>query len=217
MNISDKSHLELASHYQECLQKYGDSATGMDWPDEVQNRKRFSLMTEIFRSDIDGAGEPVRLLDFACGTSHYYEYLKDIGIAGRIRYTGVDINPDAISIARAKYPSNTYACMDVLESIDGIGSHDYVTINGLFTQKRSMSDSQMRKFLLDIVDALYPHFSTGLAFNAMSSQVDYFKDGAFHLDLNWIAKSMVARFSRNFIVRHDYGLYENTIILLKNN
>lgn len=213
----NKSHLELASHYRDCLQKHGDSVTGMDWPDEVQNRKRLSLMTEILIVDITNASEPLRLLDFACGTSHYYGYLKDQGIADRVRYTGVDINPDAIAIAREKYPENTYVCMDLLEGAEGIGAHDYVVINGLFTQKRSMSDAQMRQFLVDILTALFPYFSKGLAFNAMSGQVDYRKDGAFHLDLNWIAEVMAAKFSRNFIVRHDYGLYENTIFLLKNN
>ncbi len=217
MNTSDKTQLKLAMYYRTCLQEHGDTATGMDWPDQEQNQKRFALMTELFQDDLRGRNDPIRLLDFACGTSHYFEYLRERGLAARVRYSGIDINPDAIAMSREKFPGNTYACMDVLEGTDGIGEHDYVVINGLFTQKRAMTDAQMRQFLLNILTKLYPHFSRGLAFNAMSGQVDYRKDGAFHLDLNWIAEVLVAKFSRNFVVRHDYGLYENTIFLLKNN
>lgn len=189
----------------------------MDWPDKLQNFKRFSIMTQIFQAELSDIREPLRLLDFACGTSHYYGYLEECGLAKFVRYTGIDINPEAIEVAKEKYPNNTYICMDVLDGTDGIGIHDYITINGLFTQKIGMNDSQMQKFLIDILTALFPHLSKGIAFNAMSDQVDYKKDEAFHLELNWITKILVSRFSRNFIVRHDYGLYENTIFLLKSN
>ena len=128
---------------------------------------------------------------------------------------GIDINPDAIDIAMNKYPNNSYVCMDILKSTDGIGKHDYILINGLFTQKRGMNDSQMCQFLINTLNALYPHFTKGLAFNAMSGQVDFRQEDAFHLDLNWITSMIVNKFTRDFIVRHDYGLYENTIFILK--
>jgi SAM-dependent methyltransferase len=189
----------------------------MDWPDPEQNLKRFATMTDMFRSELSDVAPPIRLLDFACGTSHFYGYLQEQGWSEQILYTGIDINPYAIEISRAKYPDNTYACMDILEDAAGLGHYDYITINGLFTQKKNMTEGQMRQFLHDILTVLFPLYLKGLAFNAMSGHVDYRKDDAFHLDLNWIADLMVSRFSRNFVFRHDYGLYENTIFLYKNN
>jgi SAM-dependent methyltransferase len=213
--IPNKIHLELAEHYSNCLQKHGDSAIGMDWPNELQTNIRHAVMTEIFKYNIKEGNEKLKILDFACGTSHYFNYLKDNGFSENIEYTGIDINPDAILIAKDKFPKNNYMCVDVLESVNELTNYDYIIINGLFTQKRSMSEVQMQQFLIGILTVLFPYFSKGLAFNAMSSQVDYRKKEAFHLDLNWITQVLVNKFSRKFIVRHDYELYENTIFIFK--
>lgn len=214
MNTSEKIHLELANHYIACLKQHGDTSNGMDWPDGNQNLKRFNVMTELFMKNISELNRPIRLLDFACGTSHYYDYLQNLGLNKYIKYTGIDINPEAISIAQEKYPSNSYLCLDILDGTHDIGEFDYVVINGLFTQKIGISDLQMKKFLVSILSEIFPKIIKGIAFNAMSNNVDYKKSGAFHLDLSWISNVITTKFSRNFVIRHDYGLYENTIYIL---
>jgi SAM-dependent methyltransferase len=211
LSTSRKTYLNLAAHYRECLKKYGDRSRGMDWPRAKDNQRRFAVMTEMFERDL-ASGRPVRVLDFGCGTSHFYEYLRSAGLAKRIRYTGLDIVPESITISREKFPGNKYLCLDILASRKHLGSYDYVVINGVFTQKRGMTEREMSGFLERVLTRLHACYRKGLAFNAMS---DFKRRGSFHLDLDWAGKLFARTLTRHFVVRHDYGLYENTFYLFK--
>ncbi len=195
--------------------KHGDSLLGMDWPKEKDNLRRFAVMAEIFEREVVSSGKPAKLLDFGCGTSHFYEFLQKKKLADRVAYTGIDIVPDSIEISKSKFPDNNYLCLDILESTKTLGDYDYITINGLFTQKRGMTEREMRSFLERVLTRLWPCFTKGLAFNTLSDQVDFKRRGSFHVDLDWAAKLFANKFTRYFQVRHDYGLYENTFYLFK--
>lgn len=214
MSTSDASYRKLAEHYRECLSRHGDSARGMDWPRERDAATRFAVMTEMFARDLR-RGRRVEVLDFGCGTSRYYDYLGDCGLSRLVSFMGVDILKESITISRRKYPRNRYLCADILASRAPLGVHDYVTINGVFTQKRGMSEREMRDFLERALDRLYPACREGLAFNTMSGVVDYKRRGAFHVDASWAARLFARRWTRHFVVRHDYGLYEQTFYLFK--
>lgn len=210
-----KPYLKLAKHYGERLKEHGDCALGMDWPREKDNLLRFAVMAELFEREIASSGRRTKLLDFGCGTSHFYEFLQSKGLTDRIVYTGVDIVPGSIEISKNKFPDNKYLCLDILASARSLGIHDYITINGVFTQKRGMTEREMRSFLERVLDRLYPCFRKGLAFNTLSGQVDFKRRGSFHVNLDWIAKLFANKFTRHFLVRHEYGLYENTFYLFK--
>lgn len=214
MSRSSAGYLKLAEHYRTVLEKYGDKTRGMDWPRTADNLKRFAVMTRMFESDL-AAGKKVKILDFGCGTAHYFQYLKSKGFAKRINYTGWDITSESISIAKRKYPRNSFQTIDVLKTRKALPTFDYVIINGLFTQKRGMTETQMHAFLEKILVRLQPCYRSGLTFNAMSDQVDFKRRGSFHLNLDAAAKLFTAKLTRHFEVRHDYGLYENTFYLFK--
>lgn len=214
MNTSNRRYLSLAEHYRSCLKTHGDRALGMDWPREEDNLRRFAVMTEMFAGDLK-AGRRVRVLDFGCGTSHYYQYLRSAGLAKRVSYTGIDVVAESIELARGKFPGNRYMLRDILASTKPFGAYDYAVINGLFTQKRRMSGPEMGDFLERILARLRPAVRVGLAFNTMSDRVDFKRRGAFHLGLDAGARIFERTFGRSFVVRHDYGLYENTFYLYK--
>ena len=50
----------------------------------------------------------------------------------------------------------------------------------------------------------------GIAFNVMSKQVEWERDDLFHLPFDVLADFLTSELSRNFIFRHDYGLFEYT-------
>jgi SAM-dependent methyltransferase len=213
--MSKKTYIKLASHYEKCLEMHGDTSLGMDWPKEKDNLRRHQVMAEFFTKKLGQKEKKTRVLDFGCGTSHFYDFLRKKGWKNKIEYIGVDILEKSIAISKSKYPKNSYYCFDILSSRRPIPSCDYIVINGLFTQKREMSDQEMKKFFKKILLRLYPAAKSGLAFNTMSDQVDFKRRGAFHLDLNWAAKFFADHLTRHFVVRHDYGLYENTFYLFK--
>ncbi len=53
-----------------------------------------------------------------------------------------------------------------------------------------------------------------MAFNVMSTLVDWQRDDLFHLSFDTMAQYVSQALSRHFVVRHDYGAYEYTTVRL---
>ncbi|MEQ9412030.1 MAG: class I SAM-dependent methyltransferase [Fuerstiella sp.] len=192
-----------------CTESYfareGDSALGMGWPNLADAVTRYNVMLDVVRRTED----PVRLLDFGCGTGHLYEHLPRRPELN-IQYTGIDLSPTFIKTAQAKHPKANFLCGDVLRDPGLLPVCDYAVVNGVFTSKCSMSFSEMFDFVQTVLKLLFSRVTTGLAFNAMSKQVDWERDDLFHLPLDTMAGFVCRELSRDFVIRNDYGLYEFT-------
>jgi len=214
MNTMKNKHLNLAEHYSKTFKEYGDTTRGMDWASEHENILRFRILSEIFgfkSSEIEYS-----VLDFACGTSAFYEYLNSMPQIAKINYTGLDINNELIECARRKYPKNKYLSGDILNDKSIIKEKfDYIIINGLFTQKLDLSDDEMFSFWKDIISSLWNYSAKGIAFNTMSQFVDYKREGNYHLETGIAGEFLKDSISNNFLIRNDYNLYETTFYIFK--
>lgn len=205
--MSDKRYYEIGTHYAECLRKHGDSHFGVDWPTQEGAVRRYDVMIEFISQR--KPAYPVKILDFGCGLSGLWDRIVELGIDSGFQYTGLDINQEYVDLSRRKFPRNKYLCADILaEDIPDIGQYDYVLLNGLFTQKISLSHEEMLHFLESVLAKIFAHTRVALQFNCMSPLVDYKKDGAFHLDLDSLSRLLVAKLSRSFVIRHDVFPYE---------
>ena len=205
------SYKLLSDHYKHCFEMHGDCAQGMGWPNQEDNRLRFDILTNIFEQYLSGERKK-KILDFACGTSAYYEYLQNRDIENMIDYTGIDVVDKFVSTSQKKFPDNRYFCTDILSpnAIELNEDFDFIIINGLFTQKLGMTEVEMYNFWKKIILKLHTMTRLGLAFNTMSHFCDYKLDQAFHID--WVKASKFIRknISQNFTLRNDYRLYETT-------
>lgn len=199
-------YLEIVAHYERCLAEYGDSHLGVDWPKQEHVDIRHQVMLEVIRK---AASSKVRLLDFGCGASHLYEYIQTNHL-DYIEYSGLDISAKFIALCKQKYPSVQYYCMDVLAAWDSLPDFDYIVLNGVFTEKRSLPYSEMLQYFFQVLRRVYVKTSVGMAFNVMSSHVEWERDDLFHVPIDTLAAFLTKELSRDFVVRNDYGLYEYT-------
>jgi hypothetical protein len=206
-----KKYLEIVEHLESCLDKHGDTPQGVDWPNYEDTLVRHRVMLELIRP---WPPEDVSLLDFGCGLSHFYEYLLDQGITG-IGYSGADISEKFIRYSRHKYPNNTYFCMDLLDSDTDLPSFDYIILNGVFTEKVTLSFKEMFDYFQRLITHVFRHARVGIAFNVMSKLVEWERDDLFHLPLDDLTQFLAQSLSRSFIIRNDYGLYEYTVYLYR--
>lgn len=195
------------------LTEHGDSHKGVGWPryDDAQVRYRVMLDGLLAATT---PGKPVRLLDFGCGPAYFYEFLQRQDIPF-IEYYGLDISDKYLAIARNKYPERTFYCLDVLQNPAELPVFDYIIMNGIFTQKCTLSFEQMWAYCQTLLRTLWPKVSCGLAFNAATKQVDWEREDLFHLPLDIVASFLKQDLTRHFTMRHDYGLYEYTTYLYK--
>jgi SAM-dependent methyltransferase len=207
----EKEYLAIIEHYETCLQKYGDTHQGVDWPNEKDAEKRHRVMLDIIRTT---HADRVSLLDFGCGASHLYEYIIRNRL-NKIEYSGLDLSDKFISLSRSKFPHIKYYCIDILENQVAVPDFDYIVLNGVFTEKCGLSFDEMFSYFKRVVTSSFHKARIGIGFNVMSSHVDWVREDLFHLPLDVLANFLTRKLTRNFVIRNDYGLYEYTTYVYK--
>jgi len=202
-----RKYLDIVSHYESCFERHGDNHLGVDWPKKADVTRRHRIMLEVVKPNLrDGT---VRLLDFGCGAAHLYEHIRDNGIVD-IEYSGLDLSDKFIELCRRKFPSHSFYCLDLLEENETLPRFDYIVMNGVFTEKRSLTFEEMFVYFKQLVKKVFEKAEIGIAFNVMSKHVDWERQDLFHLPFDELAAFLKQELSRNFIIRNDYGLYEYT-------
>jgi SAM-dependent methyltransferase len=207
-----KKYSKIIEHYEDCLQKHGDTHLGVDWPNAEDVSKRYKVMLDIIRFNEENSD--ASLLDFGCGTAHLLEYIHDNKMA-QLSYSGLDISRKFVDVAQAKYPENTFYCIDILETPDLLPQFDYIVMNGVFTEKRELTFDEMWTYFTKMIAIVYEKCNKGFAFNVMSKNVDWEREDLFHLSYDLLSDFLCKNLSRHHIIRNDYGLYEYTVYVFK--
>lgn len=209
--MSDAAYLEIVHHYERCLQHHRDGARAVDWKSDADAVVRYDVMLGIVRDP----SRPATLLDFGCGLAALKQHMMRRGIPSAITYMGLEISPLFAEAARNAVPGAEIVCLDVLEEPDRLPQHDYVVMNGIFTRRSSLSIGSMEAYTERLLGAVYAKCRVGLAFNVMSKAVDWESDVLFHPDPGWLLAMIGRGFTRNYVLRNDYGLHETTIYLYR--
>lgn len=210
--MESKRYLSIVSACEADLEKYGDNYRGVGWTKSKEDvDRRYQVMLGVIKEDAVGK---VRLLDFGCGASHLYEYILRNRIT-TIEYSGLDLSEKFINLSKGKYPRNDYYCMDILSDSVRLPAFDYVVMNGVFNFKGELPFDEMFVYLQALIGAVVPLARVGIAFNVMSKQVDWERDDLFHLSFDALGSFLKESVSRDFVFRHDYGLYEYTTYVYK--
>jgi SAM-dependent methyltransferase len=209
-----EKYFNIVQHYEDCLDKFGDTHQGVDWPNRADMLVRYMVMLELQKFDPRPITQNISLLDFGCGTANMLEYMNENNYPGWA-YSGLDISPKFIEVCVKKFPGTTFYCGDILKDPMYVMPVDYIVMNGVFTEKRDMSFDEMFNYFQQVMKKVFPLAKRGIAFNAMSKAVDWEREDLFHLPLDILANFLTTKLSRDFIVRNDYGLYEFTTYLYK--
>jgi SAM-dependent methyltransferase len=202
----------LKEHYERKLQEYGPNSKGMDWPNPEDLEKRFKILSGVIKFE---GNVKTSLLDLGCGVGLFIPFLSENKILDKLNYKGVDISEKMIEAAKILHPTFDFELRDILQSPFESESFDYIIMNGLLTEKQSMSQLEMTKFAQDIIQTSFKICNQGLSFNVMSSHVDWKRDDLFHWELDNLVAFLVKSCTRNIKIHMDYGLYEYTVYLYK--
>ena len=201
----------IVSHYESCLTKHGASAKGMDWP----NAKDLSIRFDVMLNVINRTDKLLSVLDLGCGVGLLVDHLEKKGFSKKINYKGLDVSAKMVTAAKKRHPGRQFEIRDIINNPLPLGFVDFVIMNGVLTEKRGLRFEQMENYARTLIKSAYDSCRYGLAFNVMSSHVDWQREDLFHWPLDRAVSFIVAECSRNILIRMDYGLYEYTIYLYK--
>ena len=196
----------IVRHYEQCLKTHGVSPRGVDWPDGAGLATRFGVMLEL----LPNLREPLVLLDLGCGPGLLLDYLAAVNQSGNVHYQGVDLSPIMIEAARSRWPQHQFECRDILKTPLPDQSVDLVIMNGVLTERVSLSVEAMTALAQSLVAAAFRAARVGIAFNVMNTHVDWQRDDLFHWSFDALAAFLKRDVSRHYEFRANYGLYEYT-------
>lgn len=184
---------DLIHHYQSLLAKHGPTAQAVQWADTETQVGRFSILTEI-------SADLGRVLDVGCGLGHLYSFLRAKGFEGT--YQGVDIVPEFIEFASDAFASNPAARADLITPDAPLPFCDYAILSGVFNNK--MDDNW--GFMTSTLRRMFEAADKGIAFNAMTSHVDFHDEGLYYVDPMKVFEFCKSELGGHPVLRHDYTL-----------
>ena len=189
----------VRSHYTALLERHGDSPQTAQWADLETQERRMQILAEV--GDLSRA----KILDFGCGTGHLLTYLQqNLDFCGE--YVGYDLSTKIIDAARQKHPAGRFEARDVLT--DGVGElFDYVLISGVFNNKVADNVGLTQALLR----ALFPACRQALAFNALSTFVEFFDPQLSYLSPLETFCFCKEQLSPLVTLRHDYQLRSGVV------
>jgi SAM-dependent methyltransferase len=205
-----RDYLRIVEHYESRLREHREGANAVDWKSDADAATRYDVMLGIVRD----RAAPASLLDFGCGLAELKPHMERAGY-GALSYSGLDISPHFAAAARARFPRSEFLCVDVLEPGRSLPPFDYIVMNGIFTRRHDLGLEDMWAYFERLLAKVFESCRIGLAFNVMSSAVDWQSEALFHADpgrlIGFVGKSL----TRHFALRNDYGLHETTCYLYR--
>jgi SAM-dependent methyltransferase len=182
----------LEQHYAALFREHGDSPEGVQQRDRTTQEVRMRRLCEV------GELANASVLDWGCGSGHLLQLLtSEFGYEGQ--YTGYDLSEPHLEAGRAKFPGASFKRRDILEEGAG-GEFDFVLVNGVFNN--AISDNWL--FMTSALTTLFAATRKGLAFNALSTYVDYFDEGLYYVDPGKVFDFCKRSLGPLVTLRHDY-------------
>ncbi len=198
IRISDRTR----SRYDTRIMEFGFSPKSLGWIKGNQGI-RFLALTEI------GIMNNSKIYDIGCGFGDLFRFLKIT--SKNFRYTGFELNPNLISMAKKKNPNTKFKQFDI-EKEQIVGKCDWAIVSGLFNFKRKDN----YKFIKNTIRKIFHLCNKGVAIDFLSTYVDYKNRDSFYSSPEKIFK-ICKELSPRIILRHDYMPFEFCVYIYKKN
>ena len=197
--------MDIADHYRELLKRHGDGHAAAQYSSVESQELRYAPLLNI--GDINNK----KILDFGCGTGHLATYIKKLGV--EVNYTGVDIVDDFFPLAKEKHPEHRFTFYEEIEE----ENFDFIFISGVFNNKIGNN----RNFFISTIKNLFSKANSGIAFNLMSTYVDYQASDLWYTDPCEIFHEMkmitpYVNMINDYIVKENSIPFEYVIHIYKN-
>ncbi len=210
MKHSDKYeeiYRAVRSYYEEKFKTYGNTAKGVDWPSEESQELRFEQLCQILPENKD---EEFSLLDYGSGYGALYPFVKKQW--KNCLFTGYDISSELINSARENFPEAEW-----ITEMDENTKYDYIISSGIFNVRGETPWLLWEAYVKAELEYINELSRKGFSFNMLTAYSDplkvrnylYYGSPAFYFDY------CKTRFSKWVALKHDYPLYEFSILIRK--
>ena len=197
--------------YSDLLKEKGFGVDAVASKHQTYKELRYDKLSQVFRND----NNSFSLHDVGFGLGHYYEFLKKKCHNNRsFTYSGSEVTTRFVEESAKLYPECNFICRDIAEQPYD-DHYDYLIFAGTFYHLIDTTEKDFTKYIEALLTNAFIMCDRGLAFNFITSYVEYKKPGLFYGDIQEIINFIVKKLSRFFTIDHSYPLYEYTICVYK--
>jgi SAM-dependent methyltransferase len=198
---------KVEQYYTGRFAEHGPTARGVDWNSTASQELRFAQLLKVREHAPDGS----TLNDYGCGYGALVPMLARSG--HDFTYRGFDVSRKMLSHAKRAHehpPSITFT-----DDESDLDVADFTVASGIFNVKLDVPEDAWRAYVLHTIDTLAGLSSRGFAFNMLTtySDADKMRPDLYYGDPRSYFDYLKRRHSRNVSLLHDYGLYEFTMIV----
>ncbi len=175
---------------------------------------RYGKLAEIF--PLFTSEQSFSVHDVGCGVGDFYGWLKQANhkLGQVIDYHGSDITSEYLDVAKRSYPEVSFQNLNIM--LDPVKKDfDYVILSGVFHQNGGVSRKLWTNYMEKLLQAAWIGAKRAIAFNVLTSDVDFFREGNFYVDLPQLQNFVTHNLSRFYQVDTSYPLFEATIFVYK--
>ena len=200
----------LHDFYAQCFAEHGATPRGVDWQNWQAMALHYDKILGVIEPDL--AAGRISLLDVGCGFGGLLDHAKSKGIA--LDYTGIDTVSAMVDHGRKHHPDAKFVAADIF-TFEPKRSFDYVVCNGVLTEKLDLSISAFDGFVRDVVRRMFAIAGRGIAFNLMTSHVNFTAPNLFYKNPLEMIAFCTAELSPKFIIDHAYAHYDYTMYVYR--
>lgn len=190
--------------YESRLRQFGYAPETLGWGKKGRQETRFAVLSaEIIQHP------EASVLDVGCGFADLHEFLTQHGWRGR--YTGIDIVPSLLDIAKQRHPGVDLRCVD-LGNFSADSAYDYVVASGVFNAKISAEDNL--RYIRRSLVRMFKIARIAVCVDFLSTYVDFKDPIAWHTDPSW-ALTVAKELSKRVALRHDYMPFEFSLFVYR--
>ena len=196
----------VADYYTAKVTEHGATPAGVDWNGEHSQHLRFAQLLAVIAGE-----QPFSLNDYGCGYGALLEPLSER--FSDFEYRGFDVSEAMVAQARERYGADPRARF--FSDPAALAPADYTVASGIFNVRLDLDEARWRAYVLETIDAMAAVSRRGIAFNALTlhSDSDRMRDYLHYADPAALLDHCLRRHSRHIVLRHDYELYEFTLIV----
>ncbi len=192
----------LVDNYRNLLFEHGTGPQVAHYTTVESQFMRFEELVKI--GDLSGA----KVLEVGCGIGDFYGFLNSK--FSDLQYTGIDIVPEIIDVAKKRFPEISFECRDVLAE-PLTEDYDYVLISGVFNN----AIPQHTEFLQALTEESFKHCKIALGFNFISTYVNFSESAfAYHNPME-VLQYCIDNLSKKVSLFHHYKRTDVCVFVYK--
>lgn len=184
---------QVVAHYKSLFDRHGYSSSAVEFRDQSSHLARFQLLTEISH-DLGS------VLDVGAGLAHFYTYLRAHGFQGR--YLGLEFVEQFVESANRLMADDQNAEVRHFDvsSAELPAGFEYGFVSGVFNLARENAE----EFMYSTLKKLWRACEKGMAFNILSTHVEYFDSHLFYVDPEKMFRFLKCELRCHIVMFHDY-------------